>query len=436
MLLLGYCHIGCGQEQVLVDTLNVQVYFRQGYSILEFDYRDNAKRLAAFVDSVRTLQGSASCRVKTFRIVGTASPEGVSVLNKRLSENRAKNLVAWIEEYISLEGATLDIQALGIDWERLERQVVASDMPYRDEVLEILRNTPVWVIRDGKVVDSRNRQLGMLRGGRAWRYMEEYFFPELRSAGVRLVCEMECPASASQPEPAPQPEPEPEPEPEPDPEPEPEPESEPVVESASVPVEIPVQPESPACKPFYMSLKTNLLYDAALVSNIGAEFYLGKGWSVGANWMYAWWNSNKRHNYWRIYGGELDIRKYFGRRAQTKPLTGHHLGIYGQAFTYDFETGHKGYIGGKPGGTLWDKLNYAIGVEYGYSLPISRRLNLDFTLGVGYWGGEYHEYIPSDGHYVWQSTKQRHWFGPTKAEVSLIWLIGRGNYNEKKGGKR
>ena len=111
MLLLGYCHIGCGQEQVLVDTLNVQVYFRQGYSILEFDYRDNAKRLAAFVDSVRTLQGSASCRVKTFRIVGTASPEGVSVLNKRLSENRAKNLVAWIEEYISLEGATLDIQA-------------------------------------------------------------------------------------------------------------------------------------------------------------------------------------------------------------------------------------------------------------------------------------------------------------------------------------
>lgn len=56
MLLLGYCHIGCGQEQVLVDTLNVQVYFRQGYSILEFDYRDNAKRLAAFVDSVRTLQ--------------------------------------------------------------------------------------------------------------------------------------------------------------------------------------------------------------------------------------------------------------------------------------------------------------------------------------------------------------------------------------------
>ena len=422
LFLFGCCRIGYGQEQVQTDTLNVQVYFRQGYSILELDYRDNAKRLAAFADSIRILQRDASCCMKTLRIVGTASPEGVSVLNERLSEKRAKNLVAWLEEHISLEGATLDIQALGIDWEGLERQVAVSDMPYRDEVLEILCNTPVWVIRDGKVVDSRNRQLGMLRGGRAWRYMEEHFFPELRSTGVRLVCEIERPVPTRKPEPAPQPEPEPEPVVEPEP--------------APVPAEIPVQPESPARKPFYMSLKTNLLYDAALVPNIGAEFYLGKGWSVCANWMYAWWNSNKRHNYWRIYGGELDIRKYFGRRAQTKPLTGHHLGIYGQAFTYDFETGHKGYIGGKPGGTLWDKLNYAIGVEYGYSLPISRRLNLDFTLGVGYWGGEYHEYIPSDGHYVWQSTKQRHWFGPTKAEVSLIWLIGRGNYNEKKGGKR
>ena len=62
---------------------------------------------------------------------------------------------------------------------------------------------------------------------------------------------------------------------------------------------------------------------------------------------------------------------------------------------------------------------YATSVGIDYSLPISRRLNLDFTLGVGYWGGEYHEYIPSDGHYVWQSTKQRHWFGPTKAACPM-----------------
>ena len=37
--------------------------------------------------------------------------------------------------------------------------------------------------------------------------------------------------------------------------------------------------------------------------------------------------------------------------------------------------------------------------------------------------------------YVWQCTKNRHYIGPTKAEVSLVWLLGRG-YNARKGDKR
>lgn len=76
------------------------------------------------------------------------------------------------------------------------------------------------------------------------------------------------------------------------------------------------------------------------------------------------------------------------------------------------------------------------GVAYGYSLPVGHRFNVDFTLGIGYLGGSYKEYIPLDGHYVWQTTKNRRWFGPTKAGISLVWLIGRGNYNEKKGGRQ
>lgn len=150
--------------------------------------------------------------------------------------------------------------------------------------------------------------------------------------------------------------------------------------------------------------------------------------------MYGWWEKNSSHRYWRIYGGDLAVRYWLGKKACEKPLTGHHVGIYGQVFTYDFEWGGKGYMGGEPGGMLWDKTNYAAGVEYGYSLPVANRLNIDFTLGVGYWGGKYYKYIPLDGHYVWQATKNRRWFGPTKAEISLVWLLGRGNSNKKKGG--
>ncbi|MBD5357084.1 MAG: DUF3575 domain-containing protein [Bacteroides sp.] len=190
------------------------------------------------------------------------------------------------------------------------------------------------------------------------------------------------------------------------------------------------------CKPFYMALKTNLLYDALALPTVGAEFYVGKNISVAANWMYGWWDHNSTHFYWRAYGGDLTLRWWFGKKAHDKPLTGHHLGIYGGVVTYDFELGSTGYMGGLPHRTLWDRCNLFGGIEYGYSLPIARRLNIDFTIGIGYLGGKYMKYKPLGNHYVWQSTHELKWFGPTKAEVSLVWLIGCGNYNAKKGGAK
>lgn len=183
-----------------------------------------------------------------------------------------------------------------------------------------------------------------------------------------------------------------------------------------------------ARRPYYLAVKTNMLYDLLLVPNIGVEVYLGKQWSAGGNWMYAWWKTDRRHRYWRTYGGDLYLRRWLGRKAKAKPLTGHHLGLYGGIVTYDFELGGRGYLG--------DKWSYQAGIEYGYAHPIARRLNLEFNIGVGYLGGEYKEYLPIDDHYVWQATKRRHWFGPTKAEISLVWLIGRGNINQGKGGRK
>ena len=100
--------------------------------------------------------------------------------------------------------------------------------------------------------------------------------------------------------------------------------------------------------------------------------------------------------------------------------------MYAQGLTYDFETGGKGYL---------SDFGYGVGVEYGYSLPVAKRLNIDFGLGVGYSGGKYKVYDPEDGCYVYKETKKRGWFGPTKAEISLVWLLGHGNENKKGGTK-
>ena len=161
--------------------------------------------------------------------------------------------------------------------------------------------------------------------------------------------------------------------------------------------------------------------------NIGIETSIGRGWTLGASGMLAWWSKDASHKYWRIYGGEMEIRKYFGRKAKEKPMQGHHVSLYGQFLTYDIENGGTGHQ---------SKKTYGAGMEYGYSLPIGRRLNLDFGLGVGYIKSHYKSYEPKDGCYVYEATRNRTWIGPTRGEVSLVWLLGNGNTNSKKGGKK
>lgn len=415
--------LSVAQESILLDTVTVKAYFRQGHGTLDSLFRNNGSRLDSFARRLASFWTDTAYRIRSVRVVSGTSPEGSSKINKSLSERRGATIRSYLEKRGSLGDYAFEVKSRGVDWEGLTRLVEASNMPYRAEVLDILGNTPEWVTRDGKIVDSRKSQLQRLHARAVWRHMEERFFPELRVSSVLLFFEAE---PVKKPEPVPV-----------------APLRDTIVVEHRDTVEV-VRRDTvilsgtviAELKPFYMALKTNLLYDAVLVPNIGAEFYLGCGWSVGGSWMYAWWKNDRRHNYWRIYGGELDIRRYFGCCAKEKLLIGHHIGLYGQLFTYDFETGGTGYLGGKPGGTLWEKMNYAVGLEYGYSLPVARCLNLDFVIGVGYWGGEYQTYDPADGHYVWKETRRRHWFGPTKAEISLVWLIGRGNYNKEKGGKR
>ncbi|WP_301051741.1 hypothetical protein [uncultured Duncaniella sp.] len=50
------------------------------------------------------------------------------------------------------------------------------------KAIEIIDNTPIWVIRENRVVDSRIRRLKRLERGKAWEYMDTIFFPGMRYA--------------------------------------------------------------------------------------------------------------------------------------------------------------------------------------------------------------------------------------------------------------
>lgn len=377
---------------------------------------------AAFLrlDTLNYKVNDGSLTVDSIVIEGWASPEGRVAQNKMLALQRREALRQLLldrkigYDSIIFDGPAVDGRA-GIPWEKLARQLRKDQPSYAADVLAIIADKPA----PGKY-DTRKKRLMDHNYGRTWHKMLEKYFPDMRIAtAVVYLTENIQPEQPELPEAV---------------KVETVDSIEAVDEIATV-VDTVAEADTivglPAEKNFYMSVSTNMLLDVAALPNIAAEFYVGKQFSVTGGWMYGWWDSKSKNRFWRAYGGQIGGRYWFGKLAETKPLTGHHIGLYAQAFIYDFEWGGKGYLAGTPNHNIFNHPTIAAGVEYGFALPIARRLNLEFNIGIGYQTGRYYEYEPMDGHYVMLRAKQQRWFGPTKAEVGLVWLLGHGNFNGK-----
>lgn len=393
---------------------SVKVHFRVSDTHIDPAFNGNGATLdSIFRKLTSDSLSEPSRRLISVKVTGAASPEGSVEFNRMLSEKRADAIFEQFRTRGLLPDSVASFEFIGRDWVGLQSQAEAdSNIPYRKEVITLLnrinsKNPPAHPVAELKAIHE----------GVPYSYLLSNLFPDLRASRLTVEYERIFPPIRIPDLPIESP-------------------------TSSIYVTGDVLPlpvalgEVKQCRPFYMALKTNMLYDALLLPNIGAEFYVGKNISLTADWMYGWWDRDRTHYYWRAYGGNLGARWWFGKAAHEKPLTGHHLGLFAGVVTYDFELGKGGIMGGIPRGTLWDRCNFISGLEYGYSLPVTRRLNIDFSIALGYMGGRYLKYEPKYGFYIWQSTHRLHWFGPTKAEISLVWLIGCDNWNRSKGGRR
>ena len=166
-----------------------------------------------------------------------------------------------------------------------------------------------------------------------------------------------------------------------------------------------------------IAIKTNLVHDAFLTPDLGIEVVLPANFSISLTGTYAWWSNDSRHRYWRIRMGVAEARYWFGGCADCRFLTGHHAGIYASLFDYDFEFGGRGWQS--------PDASFGVGIAYGYSIKISRNLNLDFGLRAGYSAGTLIKYKPQCGTYVCTDRSYQRRFGLTGVAVSLVWFPGR-----------
>jgi hypothetical protein len=180
-----------------------------------------------------------------------------------------------------------------------------------------------------------------------------------------------------------------------------------------------------AARDFPLAVKTNLLYDAALLPNVGVEAPLGLRWSVAVYGAFSRWDT-KRPHYWshQVNDAGVEGRRWLGSGAQGR-LNGWFAGAYFTGGVYDLrlftdDSEDYGYL------SRWSR---SAGVSGGYSLALSRRWTLEFNLKVGYLTGRYSAYNRSRFRdcYPERYRGVLHYTGPTGGGVSLVYRIGRPN---------
>jgi hypothetical protein len=160
------------------------VFFRQGGSDVDADYRANYRSLVDLLSVIDAIDRSADCAIDRISITGFASPEGSHESNMRLSLRRAEAVRRVIEQNAPGLGRRIGIMAGGEDWEGLRELVTVSPMPRRDEVLRLLDAASILNTGDRQWLEN---EIMRIDNGLTYRYMERVFFPELREATFIVV---------------------------------------------------------------------------------------------------------------------------------------------------------------------------------------------------------------------------------------------------------
>ncbi len=166
-----------------------------------------------------------------------------------------------------------------------------------------------------------------------------------------------------------------------------------------------------------VALKTNLLYDLTTTFNLGLEFRLSDYFTLDISGNYNPWTfSNNRK--WKHALVQPELRYWI-----YEPFNGHFLGMHGVYSRFNVGNIELPFH-------IWSNLNeyrydgnaYGVGFSYGYQWILSPRWSMEASFGFGYLYMDYNRYVcKTCGDKV--GSEYKHYFGPTKLAVSLIYII-------------
>lgn len=164
-----------------------------------------------------------------------------------------------------------------------------------------------------------------------------------------------------------------------------------------------------------VAVKTNMLYWLTTTPNVGAEFALTPKLTLNLSVGYNAWNLFSDDMSLRHYAFQPELRYWLCRKFE-----GHFAGVHAHYAAYDM-----GYVPFVPSMKeyMYKGNLYGAGITYGYHFILGRRWGLELAVGAGYARMDYKKYVPGDCCAEVISKVKRHYLGPTKFAVNLIYVI-------------
>ena len=401
------------------------------YSLSEDFIRPGFMNNSANLRVIRNILSNPANRQRTITIEGAASPEGPVSINTRLGIVRAENLANWIiGQFPDMEGKVI-VRSKGEDWEGLYNSVEnceSIDATAKQELLDIIGSNDEPAAKEAR-----------LKAHPAYSTVESDCLPYIRYARISGLTFTEASEETSEPvqqEDANAHADEQE-----------TPEREQVTEPADTTEVLPAKDTTSAVVPVenmgnvdgakdgdlagnagkftrvrntIVAAKTNLLYDAVTALNVEVEIPIWDRLSIMWEDTFPWWETGNKYCF-QLWEMGAEARYWFKpwNTVGTEKLRGFFAGPYVMSGKYDFQFDKAINYQGE----LW-----SAGITAGYSAPIgkSKKVNLEFSLSMGYMKSPFRHYQPTDDYSKLikdpanNGTFYNIFMYPTKAKVSLV----------------
>ena len=392
------------------DTASFAIFYRSAVPRIEPWFKSNAATLNAATEGLRAIVYNNNLRIYKVYLIGAASPEGGKALNAWLGRNRAEGVKTFLKNIEPrLTDSDFVVISKGEDWEGATRIAEAFD-------LESGTDPITGIFKDSANPEAKKNKMRRLQGGKIWRKLISDYYPSLRRTDIYVLY--------STVQPIPQ------------------------IESGfpDVTLEVPYSdhiapptvlpevefPEPPSGKFYTVAVKTNALYDVVTALNAEVEVPIGRTFSLMVEDVFPWWNwgPNGKKYCFQLWSMGVEPRWWFARDDRKDYLTGHFAGLYGMSGKYDLQWDTKMCYQGE----FW-----SAGLTYGYALPVTRWMNMEFSVSAGFLRTDYRHYQPDPGYEHLFRDKYNvgttTWFGPTKLKVSLVIPIGKDSHKERRGSR-